>query len=71
MTIDLFDYRKLRFIQIIAYINKNILHIIDDIFYFYNIKMFSNNNVINNIRVKIYMKIKTFICIKGRHINKN
>ena len=71
MTINLFDYRKLCFIQIIAYINKDILHMINDILYFYNIKTFSNNNIINNIKIKTYIKIKIFICIKKRYINKN
>ena len=70
ITINLFDYRKLCFIQIIAYINENVLYIIDDIFCFYNIKTFSNNNVINSIRVKAYMRMKIFICIKERYIRK-
>ena len=69
--INLFDYRKLCFIQVIAYANENILYIINNIFYFCNIKTFSNNNVINNIKIKTYMKIKIFICIKERHINKD
>ena len=59
------------FIQIIAYINENFLYVINNIFYYYNIKTFSSDNVINNIKIKIYIKIKTFIYIKERHINKN
>ena len=49
----------------------NYLYNIDNIFYFYNIKTFSSDNVINNIKIKIYIKMKIFICIKGRHINKD
>ena len=37
---------------------------IDDIFYLYNIKTFSNNNVIDNIKAKTYTKMKSFIYIK-------
>ena len=44
---------------------------IDDILYFYNIKTFSSNNVINNIKIKIYIKMKIFIYIKERYINKD
>ena len=69
--INLFDYRKLYFIQVIAYASENVLHIIDNILYFCNIKTFSNNNVISNIKIKVYIKMKTFICIKGRHIRKD
>ena len=69
--IDLFDYRKLCFIQVVAYANENILYIIDNIFCFYNIKTFSSDSVINNIKVKAYIRIKTFIYIKERHINKD
>ena len=71
ITINLFNYRKLCFIQVIAYIKKNVLYIIDNIFYFYNIKTFSNNNIINNIKVKAYIKIKIFIYIKKRYIYKD
>ena len=66
----MFDYRKLCFIQIIAYTNEDILYIIDNIFYFYSIKTFLSDNVINNIKIKVYIKMKIFICIKGRYINK-
>ena len=44
---------------------------INNILYFCNIKTFSNNNIIDNIKIKIYIKMKIFIYIKGRHINKN
>ena len=44
---------------------------INDIFCFYNIKTFSSDNVINNIKIKAYLKMKTFIYIKERHINKD
>ena len=71
ITINLFDYRKLCFIQIIAYINKNVLYIINNILYFYNIKTFSSDNVINNIKIKVYIKMKIFIYIKKRYIYKN
>ena len=33
--------------------------------------MFSSDSVINNIKIKVYIKMKIFIYIKGRHINKN
>ena len=70
ITIDLFDYRKLCFIQVIAYASENILYVIDNIFYFCSIKTFSSDNVINNIKIKVYIKMKIFIYIKGRYINK-
>ena len=44
---------------------------IDDIFYFCNIKTFSSDNVINNIKIKAYIKMKIFIYIKERHINRD
>ena len=59
------------FIQIVAYINENVLYMIDNIFCFYNIKTFSSDSVINNIKIKAYMKMKIFNCIKGRHIRKD
>ena len=71
ITINLFDYRKLCFIQIIAYINENVLYIINNILCFYNIKTFSSDNVINNIKIKVYIKMKIFIYIKERYINKD
>ena len=64
MTIDLFDYNYLCFVQLFAYINENVLYTIDNIFYFYNIKTFSNNNVIDNIKIKTYTRINFFIRIK-------
>ena len=63
MTINLFDYRKLYFVQVIAYINENVLYMIDDILYFCNIKTFSSDNIINNIKIKAYTKMKIFIYI--------
>ena len=44
---------------------------LDDIFYLYNIKTFANNNIIDYIKIKIYTKMKFFICVKERHIYKN
>ena len=37
---------------------------INDIFRFCNIKAFSSNNVIDNIRIKTYTRMESFICIK-------
>ena len=47
-----------------AYINENVLYAIDNIFYFYNIKTFSSDNVIDNIKIKVYTRMKFFIRIK-------
>ena len=44
---------------------------IDDILYFYRIKTFSSDSIIDNIKVKIYMRMKFFICVKERHIYKD
>ena len=62
--INLFDYNKLCFIQVFTYINENVLHIINNIFRFCYIKTFSNNNIIDNIKIKTYMRIKFFIYVK-------
>ena len=43
---------------------------LDNILYLYNIKMFANNNIIDCVRIKTYIKIKFFICVKERHIRK-
>ena len=43
---------------------------LDDIFYLYNIKTFISNNIIDCVRIKTYMKMKFFICVKGRHTRK-
>ena len=69
--INLFDYDKLYFIQVFAYINENVLYVINNIFCFYNIKTFSNNNIIDRIKIKTYIRVKFFIYIKERHIRKN
>ena len=37
---------------------------INNIFRFYNIKTFSSDNVIDNIKVKTYTRMKSFVCIK-------
>ena len=43
---------------------------IDNILRFYNIKTFSSDNVIDNIIIKVYTKMKSFIRIKEWHIYK-
>ena len=43
---------------------------LDDILYFYNIKTFTNNNIINYVQIKTHTKMKSFIYIKGRHTHK-
>ena len=53
------------------YINENVLHIIDDIFRFYRIKTFSSDSIIDNIKIKIYTRVKSFICVKERHTYKD
>ena len=58
------------FSQIFAYINEKFLYIINNILYFYCIKTFLNNNIINYIKIKTYIKIKLFIYIKKRYIYK-
>ena len=70
MMIDLFDYGKLCFVQVFTYVNENVLYVIGDIFRFYRIKTFSSDNIIDNIRIKIHMRVKFFICVEGRHIRK-
>ena len=42
----------------------------DDIFCFCNIKTFANDNIIDYIQIKIYTRMKFFICVKGRYIRK-
>ena len=71
IMINLFDYNKLYFIQVFAYINENVLHIINNILYLYNIKTFSSDNIIYYIKVKTYIKVKFFICVKERYTRKN
>ena len=71
ITINLFDYNKLCFIQVFAYINENVLYMLDNIFCFYNIKTFASNSIIDYVRIKIYMRVKFFICVKERHIRKD
>ena len=69
--INLFDHDKLCFIQVFAYINENVLYMLDNILCLYNIKTFANNNIIDCVRVKTHMRVKFFICVKGRHIRKS
>ena len=71
IMINLFDHDKLCFIQVFAYINENVLYMINDIFRLYNIKTFSSDNIIYYIKIKIYTRMKFFICVKRRHIRKN
>ena len=68
--INLFDHNKLCFIQVFIYINENVLYVLDNILYLCNIKTFANNNIIDYVRTKTHMKIKSFICVKGRHTHK-
>ena len=70
ITIDLFDHNKLCFIQVFVYVNENVLHMLDDILCFYNIKTFASDNIIDYVQVKTHTKVKSFICVKGRHIRK-
>ena len=44
---------------------------LDNILYFYNIKTFVSDNIIDCVRIKTYTKIKSFIYVKKRHIYKN
>ena len=30
-----------------------------------------NDNIIDCVRIKIYIRVKFFICVEGRHIRKN
>ena len=43
----------------------------NNIFYFCNIKTFASDNIIDCVRIKTYTRIKSFICVKGRHIRKD
>ena len=43
----------------------------NDIFYFCNIKTFTNNNIIDCIKIKTYIRVKFFICVKERYIRKD
>ena len=44
---------------------------LDDIFYLYNIKTFASDNIIDCVRVKTYIRVKFFICVKERHTRKD
>ena len=70
MMINLFDHDKLYFIQVFTYIGEDVLHIINNIFRFYYIKTFSNDNIIDNIKTKTHTRVKSFICVKERHTRK-
>ena len=70
IIINLFDYNKLCFIQVFAYINESVLYILNNIFCLCNIKTFTSDNIINCVKTKIYMRIKFFIYVKERHIYK-
>ena len=59
------------FFELIAYKNEFFLHITNNSFYFYNIKTFSSNSIIDNIKIKTYTKMKFFVDIKERHIYKD
>ena len=43
---------------------------LNDILYLYNIKTFASDNIIDYVRAKTHIRIKSFICVKGRHIRK-